>query len=120
MLGASTVQVGTEVMIKGKESIRKIVQNLEIWAQNHNIKNLSEIRGKALENLKAFDEMKFEPAVSHANGVPCGENCDICVNACMYQAISREGASIRIDRSTCTGCGLCTSVCPAKKLKLDL
>jgi dihydroorotate dehydrogenase len=55
MLGASTVQVGTEVMIKGKESIRKIVQNLEIWAQNHNVKNLSEIRGKALDNLKAFD-----------------------------------------------------------------
>ena len=120
MLGASTVQVGTEVMIKGKESIRKIVQNLEIWAQNHNVKNLSEIRGKALDNLKAFDEMKFEPAVSHANGVPCKENCNLCVNACMYNAISRSGDSIRIDRSKCTGCGLCASICPAKKLKIDL
>ena len=120
MLGASAVQVGTDVMIGGKDSIRKIVQDLEIWAQNHKLKNLDEIRGKALENLKAFDEMKFEPAVSHANGVPCGENCSMCVNACMYQAISRKGDSISIDRSKCTGCGLCTSICPAKKLKLDL
>lgn len=120
MLGASAVQVGTGVMLEGRESIRKIVQELEMWAQNHNIKDLAEIRGKALENLKAFDEMKFEPAVSHANGAACSENCDKCVKACMYQAISRTGDSIRIDRSKCTGCGLCTSVCPAKKLKLDL
>ena len=120
MLGATTVQVGTCVMLEGRDTIRKIVQNLEIWAQNHNINNLTEIRGKALENLKAFDEMRFEPAVSHANGVPCGENCDKCVNVCMYHAISRRGKSIRIDRSKCTGCGLCASICPAKKLKLDL
>ena len=120
MLGASAVQVGTEVMVNGKDSIRKIVQELEVWAQNHKIKNISEVRGKALENLKAFDEMKFEPAISHANGVPCGENCDKCINACMYQAISRSGESIRIDRLKCTGCGLCTFICPAKKLKLDL
>ncbi len=120
MLGASAVQVGTGIMLEGKGSIRKIVQELEIWAQDHNIENLSEIRGKALENLKAFDEIKFEPAVSHANGVPCSENCSKCVNACMYRAISREGDSIRIDWTKCTGCGLCTSVCPAKKLKLNL
>ena len=120
MLGSSAVQVGTEVMLNGKESIRKIVQELEIWVQNHNIDNLSEIRGKALENLKAYDEMKFEPAIIHANGVPCSENCDKCIRACMYQAISRKGRSIRIEREKCTGCGLCASVCPAKKLKLDL
>jgi len=120
MLGASAVQVGTSVMLEGRDSIRKIVQELEIWAQNHNVENLSELRGKALENLKAFDEIKFEPAVSHANGVPCSENCNKCVNACMYQAISRRGNSIRIDRAKCTGCGLCTFICPAKKLKLSL
>ena len=120
MLGSSAVQVGTEVMLNGKESIRKIVQELEIWVQDHNVNNLSEIRGKALENLKAYDEMKFEPAIIHANSVPCSENCDKCIRACMYQAISRKGRSIRIEREKCTGCGLCASVCPAKKLKLDL
>lgn len=120
MLGATAVQVGTSVMVEGRECIRKIVQELEIWAQDHHVEDLADIRGKALDNLKAFDEMKFEPAVSRANGVPCSENCDICIRACMYHAISRSNQSIRIDRAKCTGCGLCTSVCPAKKLKLDL
>ena len=119
MLGASVVQVGSGLMIEGKQIISKIVQELEIWGQDHNLNNISEIRGRALKNLKSYDEMKFEPAVSHANGVPCTENCEKCVSACMYSAITRKGSSISIDRVRCTGCGLCTFICPAKKLKLD-
>lgn len=120
MLGASAVQIGTAVMLEGREVIRKIVQELEIWAQNHNINSLLELKDKALENLKSFEEMRFEPAVSHSSGVPCGENCDKCISACMYQAISRKGGQISVDRTRCTGCGLCTFICPANKLKLDL
>lgn len=120
MLGATTVQVGTHAMIRGKGVIRKIVHELEEWAQNHNLKNISEIRGKALTNLKSFDEMKFEPATSVVNSVPCTENCNRCMMACMYGAITREGGSIRVDEKKCTGCGLCTDMCAAKKLKLSL
>lgn len=120
MLGATAVQVGTAVMLEGRDVIRKIVQELEIWVQNHNIGALSDIRGKALKNLKSFEEMKFEPAVSHSSGVPCGENCDKCMSACMYGAISRRGDAISVDHARCTGCGLCTFICPANKLKLDL
>lgn len=120
MLGASAVQVGTSVMLEGKGAISKIVRELEIWAQNHKVSNIDEIRGKALSNLKSFEEMKFEPAVSQANGTSCNENCTDCVSACMYHAISRNNGSVNVDRTKCTGCGLCTFICPAKKLKLDL
>ena len=118
MLGASSVQVGTGVMTEGRGIIRKIVQELEIWAQHHKLENISEIRGKALDNLKSFEEMKFEPSVSTANGALCTENCTKCMDVCMYEAISRIGGKISVDRGKCTGCGLCTSVCPANKLKL--
>lgn len=120
MLGASVVQLGTAVMLESREVISKIVQDLEKWAQDHHVSTLSEVRGKALTNLKSFEEMKFEPAISHANGAPCNENCDKCISACMYQAISKRGGSISVNRSRCTGCGLCTFICPANKLKLDL
>lgn len=120
MLGASAVQIGTAVMLKGKETIRKIVQELEIWAQSHNISDIGEIRGRALENLKSYDEMKFNPAISTANSAPCSENCSKCVCSCMYHAITRTGDTISVDRGKCTGCGLCTFICPAKKLKLNL
>lgn len=118
MLGASAVQVGTGVVMEGRDVIRKIVQSLESWGQKHNIKNISEIRGKALDNLKSYDEMKFEPSVSTVNGVVCSENCSKCINLCMYGAITRTSGNISVDRRKCTGCGLCVSVCPAKRLKL--
>lgn len=119
MLGASTVQIGTGVMLEGKGLISQIIDDLNSWGQSNNIKNISEIRGKALQKLKSFDEMKFEPSVSKVSGVPCTEHCSKCISACMYDAIRRAGDSISVDRAKCTGCGLCTFICSAKKLKLD-
>ena len=118
MLGASVVQVGTSVITEGYGVIRKIVQELEVWAQDHNLKNISDIRGKALDNLKSFDEMKFEPSISTVNGTLCSENCSKCIDLCMYGAVTRTSGKISIDKGKCTGCGLCTSICPANKLKL--
>ena len=119
MLGAGAVQVGTGVMIEGKQIISKIVRELEIWGQTHNISTLAEVKGKALQNLKSFEEMKFEPAVSTVSGVPCSEKCDKCVSVCMYGAVSRKKDTISVDKARCTGCGICTFICPAKKLNLS-
>lgn len=119
MLGASAVQVGTSVMIEGKDAVGRIVSELEEWFQCRNIASIKEIQGKALENLKSFDEMKIEPAVSTVKSVPCTENCDKCVAACMYDAIIKKEDTVEADNGKCSGCGLCTFVCPAKKLRLD-
>lgn len=119
MLGASAVQVGTSVMIEGKGKITKIIAELEEWTRSKNLSSINEIRGAALQRLKSFDEMKIEPAVSTVKGTPCTENCDKCVNACIYNAIIKEKENVKIDSEKCSGCGLCTYVCLAKKLRLD-
>lgn len=119
MLGASAVQLGTAVMKGGKDVIGKIVSDLQSWADSHEIKNIESVRGKAIQNLKSFDEMKIEPAVSTVKGAPCTENCSKCIVSCMYGAISRQGTEIKVCQEKCIGCGLCTFVCPAKKLELD-
>ena len=121
MLGASTVQMGTAVMLQGRQIIPQILQETREWMQSHGVKSLDEIRGKALQNMKSFDEMRFEPTTSTTTGVACKENCSLCVSCCMYGAISRQGEqSVNVDRSKCMGCGLCTFVCPAGKLSLGL
>lgn len=119
MLGATAVQIGTTVMTEGRQSVGRIVRELEEWCAGHDVCSIGEVKGRALKNMKSFDEMKIEPAVSTVNGVPCTENCDKCRTACLYGAISRENAAIKVDKSKCSGCGLCTFICPAKKLKLD-
>lgn len=119
MMGASAVQVGTTVMLEGREAVAKIVSEMENWCKGHDLGSIGEICGKALENLKSFDEMKIEPAVSTVKSVPCTENCDKCTVACMYGAITREADTVVADSSKCMGCGLCTFICPAKKLRLE-
>lgn len=118
MLGASAVQVGTAVMINGFEKITEIVKDFEIWEKEKGIKSIQEIKGKALLNLKSFDEMKVEPVVCYSNGETCVENCDACIKCCMYQAINPEIGEVAINKELCTGCGICLFVCPIKKLSL--
>ena len=119
MMGASTVQVGTAVMIEGKEAVGRIISELESWLEEKGETSVESIRGRALKNMKSFDEMKIEPAVSTVSGTPCTENCRKCIKACMYGAIMKEDGEINVFKDKCTGCGLCTFICPAGKLKLD-
>lgn len=118
MLGASAVQVGTAVMINGFERITEIVRDLDAWAEEKGIKSVNDIQGKALSNLKSFDEMKVEPVVSSSNHEPCEPECIACVKGCMYDAITRTEEDVVISKTLCTGCGVCLFVCPVKKLSL--
>ncbi|MBK5246806.1 MAG: tRNA-dihydrouridine synthase [Peptostreptococcaceae bacterium] len=118
MLGASAVQIGTTVMINGFERITEIVRDFEAWERDKKIKSINEIKGKALLNLKSFDEMKVEPAICYPNGEICVEACNACIKGCMYGAIARTEIDVTIDKNLCTGCGVCQFVCPIKKLSL--
>lgn len=119
MMGASAVQVGTTVMLEGRDSVSRIIEEMESWMDSHGYSTVDGIRGKALENLKSFDEMKIEPAVSTVKSVPCTENCSKCTVACLYGAITRSENTVTADNTKCNGCGLCTFICPAKKLELE-
>ncbi|MDF3002868.1 MAG: dihydroorotate dehydrogenase family protein, partial [Bacillota bacterium] len=119
MLGASAVQVGTSVMIHGFDRIQEIVSDLEKWSAVKGIKEAKSIRGRALENLKSFEEIKIEPVVSKIDTPVCQRECTACVTACIYGAIQKIEGKILLDAEKCTGCGLCTFVCPENKFKLD-
>jgi len=119
MLGADTVQIGTTMMVDGPEKVKEIVNDLELWCEEKNISSISEIKGKALKNLRSFDEMKIEPATSTVSSVPCDVDCDKCIRACIYGAISKEKGNVNVNKKICNGCGLCTFVCPPKKLKMQ-
>lgn len=119
MLGASAVQVGTAVMVNGFDRITEIVNDLEKWLEENGGKELKTIKGAALKNLKSFEEIKIEPVVSRIDSPVCNADCEACVKACIYGAIGKEGNLMILDSEKCTGCGLCTFVCPDRKYRLD-
>lgn len=118
MLGATAVQVGTSVLLYGVGRITEIVRDLDQWYGEKGIQDLKQIRGKALENLKSFEEIKIEPITSHIIGNQLTNDCVACRDACIYGAIKIDGDKIWVDQDLCTGCGLCMSINPTR-YKLD-
>ena len=113
MLGATTVQIGTAVMIEGYGIIEKILADLEKWQRERKRTSLSEIRGIALQELKAFDEIALEPKTAKDPGKDCSDpDCRKCMDCCVYDAIVKMDGRIRIDQGLCRGCGLCVDLCP--------
>ncbi|MFA5524475.1 MAG: tRNA-dihydrouridine synthase [Tissierellales bacterium] len=119
MLGASTVQLCTSLIMNGYGRIGEILADLENWLEDKGYSSINEIRGLALASLKSFEEISIEPYIAKIKDVCTEDDCRECVKACMYNAISVKDGKIHIDDSKCMGCGLCVSLCKNKKIYLD-
>jgi formate hydrogenlyase subunit 7 len=81
-------------------------------------------RGVATTSWPAKDDGAQQPGVL---GLPlfepdrCEENCRVCVNSCLPEAIeietSQAGERLTIDYGKCIACQLCTESCPNDALK---
>ncbi len=118
MLGATTVQMCTSIILNGFEHVNNVLNDLDEWMSTRGYHSLEQLRGTALSSLKSFEEIKLEPYIAKANK-DCGDfNCNKCVKACIYGAIEKNDTEVIVDEYRCTGCGLCVTLCPGKKLKM--
>ena len=113
MLGASTVQLGSAILLEGYQAIQDIVSGLEDWMTAHRLSSYDQIRGAALPTLATFEEL--EPRRMHAART-AAQTLGIspsalaaCQKACLQQAILD---TMEIDAQKCNGCGLCVSLLP--------
>lgn len=116
LLGASTLQVCSAVMMDGYEIISDLKDGLLDYLEDCEAESLDEIRGTALSNITGHDnldvETKFISSIDLEICTKCGK-CAISCNDAGYQAISElEDRTPVIDADKCDGCGLCAQVCP--------
>jgi dihydropyrimidine dehydrogenase (NAD+) subunit PreA len=120
MLGASTVQLCTALMLNGYGKIDEILNDVENWMSRKGYSCIEDFRGSALKSLKSFEEIPAEPFIAKINGICNGEKCKSCIKSCIYDAISiNHHDGIIINHEKCTGCGLCVSVCKKLNIYLD-
>lgn len=117
MLGASTVQIGTAILMNGFGVFEKILEELDQWVNKSPYQNISQVKGKALRALKSFEEMRVEPYTATLIESCSDFGCKRCEVSCMYNAIYYQKNKIMINPSKCTGCGMCVSLCPQKKIE---
>jgi len=116
LMGASMLQLCTEVMVRGYGIIEDLKDGLNNYMEDHGFASIKDMIGVAGKKMKALSDLSKEyKVVSSVDESKCVK-CDICYISCKdagYQAISlREDRIPIIDEEKCTGCSLCYQVCP--------
>ncbi len=120
MLGATAVQLASAIQEDGYGEITKLIHDLDDWLARHGYAEIEEVRGAALPSLMPFEEIKPQRRKAEISERCEIETtpCHICINGCLYDAIVRTDGQIEIHADDCEGCGLCSSGCPRKIIKL--
>lgn len=121
LLGASTVQVCTAVMHYGFGIIREMVSGLERYMDEKGFQNLDDFRGRALPNIKHWEDLNLKyKVIANINEDKC-IGCQLCYTACedgAHQAIGLSEDFLNrkphIIEENCVGCNLCSVVCPVE------
>ncbi len=121
LLGASSVQVCTEVMLRGYRIVEDMIEGLTQYMRAHEFSNLDALIGKATPNFTEWGSLDLNyETVAKIDAQKC-IGCQVCVVAChdgAHQCIHpNANSSIRIpviDESKCVGCNLCQIVCPVE------
>ena len=115
LLGASTVQVGTAVMLEGYGVIDRLVGECRKYLARKRLE-LKGLRAKSLPYLVSSSEIEaLVQSRSAAVDVNRCTLCGICIEPCRVgatKALSIDEARLVVDPQLCTGCGLCVLVCP--------
>jgi len=119
MLGATTVQLLTAIILRGYEVVPSILEGLQRWMAKNDISILAQIRGRALASLHSFEELRLEPYTALVATQCSLPDCDACLRGCMYDAVIKKEGLYSVDRSACTGCGLCVSLCPEHCFRME-
>ncbi len=119
LLGAASVQVCTEVMLRGYRIIDDMLEGLTDYMRRHGFATLDDFIGKALPAYSDWGDLDINhETVARIDADKC-IGCQLCVVAChdgAHQCVDPDPAGQTrvpvIDEDECVGCNLCQIVCP--------
>jgi dihydropyrimidine dehydrogenase (NAD+) subunit PreA len=121
VLGASSVQVCTEVMLRGYRVVEDMIEGLSTWMDEKGYANLDAVVGAAIPSFSEWGNLDLNyDIVAKINADSC-IGCQACVTAChdgAHQCIHPDPKGGRVpivDESECVGCNLCQIVCPVSE-----
>jgi len=121
MVGATGLQVCTEVMFRGFKVVEKLLKGLSAFLERKGYNNINDFRAKSLQYIaQDLYDLNQKPVVSTIDKDKCN-GCGLCVTACKdgtSGAITLKEKKAIVDEDTCVGCGLCKTVCPVNAVNL--
>jgi Pyruvate/2-oxoacid:ferredoxin oxidoreductase delta subunit len=121
LLGAPVVQVGTEVMLRGFGIVDKMQQDLREFMEWHDFASPADFIGRCRDRATGFGELSGDHSCRPRLLADRCNKCRACRTACFdggYQAISWNDEQPVFDQVVCTGCSLCSNVCPTGAISM--
>lgn len=115
LAGASLVQIGSSMMLRGPEYAARIVEELETLRKKKNVANWKDIVGAAAGQIVTYKSLRdLPPRRPDIDTIQC-ERCSdkLCLDTCYFGGLFlREDGTLGHDDQSCSGCGLCQHICP--------
>lgn len=113
LVGATTVQTCTAVILNGYKVVTDMVRGLERYMDEMGHHSVDEFRGTAARRLGGAALINRNRRFVAEVDAACCTDCGKCREVCIYDAPhpSPDGG-YQIDER-CAGCGLCGQLCPA-------
>jgi dihydropyrimidine dehydrogenase (NAD+) subunit PreA len=118
VLGATSVQVCTEVMLRGYRIVEDMIEGLGAWMDERGYTRCDQFIGAAVPAFSEWGDLDLNyDTVAKIDPDVC-IGCQLCMVAChdgAHQCIhpNPDGTRVPIvDEAECVGCNLCQIVCP--------
>ena len=112
MVGATTVQSGAALMMRGFGVARTWLSGITDWMEKNGYSSLNEIRGAALKNVISTAKVERNPPYHVVSDPTRCIGCGECVISCFYDAVTVSDRNPRVDIDKCDVCGMCIEKCP--------
>ncbi|MBU6430331.1 MAG: NAD-dependent dihydropyrimidine dehydrogenase subunit PreA, partial [Cyanobacteria bacterium REEB65] len=131
LCGATTLQVCTEVMLRGFGIITPMTRGLERYLSEHGFGSIADMIGLAVPKITDHSKLDFSYKPKAVIDAKACIKCDMCYIACedaAYQAIEIRHARTTpvkdkgvpiVHLGLCTGCSLCQHVCPVDCITME-
>jgi len=119
MVGATTVQSATAVILRGYGVVREWLREMTKWMEKKDYKSIYDFKGLALKNIISTRDVVRGPSGVYVDVDKnrC-DGCRECLASCFYDAVTLRGGKASINRERCDVCGLCLEKCPTKAVYL--
>ncbi len=121
LLGSSSVQVCTEVMLRGYRIVEDMIEGLGNWMDDRGFATLDDVIGRSVPAFSDWGELDVNYEVVAKIDADRCIGCQVCLVACQdgaHQCIHPgPDAAVRVpvvDEDECVGCNLCQIVCPVE------